>query len=174
MSFPGEGRTGLRFAVALAAFAAAAALLYREELVGPFVLPLRVLTARAVLALIHLAGMQAAQEASALFHPAGFAYEISRGCLGLIPAGFLLVGVLAYPGALPRKLLALTAAVPLLLAVNLVRLVHLYYLGVYRADLFNLAHRVVWQVVMVLAVFALWYAATGYLTGSGRPSRSAG
>jgi len=49
-------------------------------------------------------------------------------------------------------------------AVNLVRLVHLYYLGVYRADLFHLAHRVVWQVVMVLAVFALWYSATGYLT----------
>jgi exosortase/archaeosortase family protein len=167
-------RTGLRFALVLAAFAAAAALLFREEIVGPLVVPLRVLTARGALALIQLSGMEAVREASAIYHPGGFAYEMSRGCIGLVPAGFLIVGVLAYPGPLKNKVTALILAVPLLFAVNMTRLVHLFYLGVHRADLFHVAHRVVWQIVIVLAVFTLWLAATHYLESRGRPSRSPG
>ena len=92
----------------------------------------------------------------------------------MVPAGFLTVGVLAYPGPLKNKLTALIFAVPLLFAINMTRLVHLFYLGVHRADLFHAAHRVVWQVVIVLAVFTLWLAATHYLATRGRPSRSSG
>lgn len=167
-------RTSLRFALVLAAFAAAAALIFREEIVGPFVVPLRVLTARGALALIQVSGMEAMREASAIYHAGGFAYEISRGCVGLVPAGFLIVGVLAYPGPLKNKVTALIFAVPLLFAINMTRLVHLFYLGVHRADLFHAAHRVVWQVVIVLAVFTLWLIATHYLATRGRPSRSSG
>ena len=173
-------RGGLRFALTLGAFAAVVALLFRDSIVGPLVSPLRVLTARAVLLLIQQIGMDAVREGSAIYHAGGFAYEISRGCLALVPAGFLVVSVLAYPGKTGRKLAAITLGVPLLLGLNLVRLVNLFYLGVHRADLFGLAHQVVWQGVMILAVLALWLASTRHLAGtrhlaiSGRPSRSLG
>jgi exosortase/archaeosortase family protein len=165
---------GLRFVSIVATFAVAVALVFRDEVVGPIVLPLRVLTARVVLVLVHGAGLDAVREVSALYHPGGFAYEISRGCLGLVPVAFLVVGVLAYPGERHRKLWALIIGVPALFALNLVRLVHLFYLGVNRPDLFPLAHQVAWQAAIVTAVFVFWLAATGYLEISGRPSRSAG
>jgi len=157
------GRASLRFALVLALFAGAVALLFRDAIVGPLVQPLRLLTAQAVLVLIQQVGLEAFREAGAIYHPGGFAYEISRGCLGLVPVGFLVVSVLAYPGtAAARKLMTLAVGVPLVLALNLMRLAHLFYLGVYQADLFHVAHQVVWQGVMVLAVFLLWLVATGW------------
>lgn len=165
---------GPRFVGIVTTFAVAVSLLFRDEIVGPLVLPLRVLTARVVVALIHGLGIDAFREAAALYHPGGFAYEISRGCLGLVPAAFLVVGVLAYPGEGRRKRLTLIAGVPALFALNLVRLVHLFYLGVYHPDLFRPAHQVIWQALMVVAVFLLWFGATGRgVTGllRARPSR---
>ncbi len=117
-------------------------------------------------------GIDAFREVSALYGPGGFAYEISRGCLGLVPAAFLIVGVLAYPGERRRKLRALVVGVPLLFVLNLMRLVHLFYLGVYRPDLFPLAHQVVWQGAIIAAVFLFWLAATAtWRPAVGRPGR---
>lgn len=158
---------GLRFTSIVGAFTVAVVVLFRDELVGPLVLPLRVLTARAALVLIQGVGIDAFREATALYHPGGFAYEVSRGCLGLIPAAFLTVGVLAYPAERRRKLVALVVGVPVLFAINLVRLVHLFYLGVHRPDLFRPAHQLVWQALIVAAVFLLWLTATGQV-GTGR------
>ena len=160
--------TGPRFVSIVATFAVAVSVLFRDEIVGPFVLPLRLLTARAVLVLIRGVGIDAFREATALYHPGGFAYDLSRGCLGLIPAGFLIVGVLAYPSEGRRKLLALVVGVPVLFALNLVRLVHLFYLGVHDPDLFRPAHELIWQALIVVVVFLLWLGATGHFA-SGIP-----
>lgn len=165
---------GLRFVAIVATFAVAVVVVFRDEIVGPLVLPLRVLTARAVLVVIQGAGIDAFREVSALYHPGGFAYEISRGCLGLVPAAFLIVGVLAYPGERQRKVRALALGLPALFALNLLRLVHLFYLGVNHPGLFRFAHQVAWQAVIVAAVFLFWLTSTGYLEMRGRPSRSSG
>ncbi|NIR45335.1 MAG: hypothetical protein GWN99_13030 [Gemmatimonadetes bacterium] len=165
---------GLRFVSIVATFAVGVAVGFRDEFVGPLLLPLRVLTARAVLVIVQGAGIDAFRDVSALYGPGGFAYQISRGCLGLVPVAFLVVGVLAYPGERRRKLQALAVGVPALFALNLARLVHLFYLGVYRPDLFSLAHQLFWQAGIVAAVFLVWVAAIGYLETNGRPSTSAG
>jgi exosortase/archaeosortase family protein len=153
-------RLNPRLVRALAAFLALVLLVFRDEVVGTALLPLQTLTAQAVLALIHWAGLEAVREASAIYHPAGFAFEISRGCLGLVPAGFLVVSVLATSGSSRAKLVGLALGLPLLMAVNLARLLHLFYLGVRRPDLFDVAHQVVWQGVFVVTVFGLWLACT--------------
>ncbi len=150
------GRAGLRFVLALFALAVVVLIVYREEVVGPAVVPLRILTARTVLILLHGLGVEAAQEASAIYHPGGFAFEISRGCMGLVPALFLGAAIAAYPGSLIVKLAGWVGGIPLLLMLNFARLVHLFYLGVYRPELFELAHRVVWEGAIILAVITLW------------------
>jgi exosortase/archaeosortase family protein len=154
-------RLNLRLVLSLAVFVAFVLLAFRDEVMGPALVPLRTLTAQATLGLIHWAGMEAIREASAIYHPGGFAYEISRGCLGLVPVGVLAVSVLAHPGSLRPKLTGLALGVPLLVGLNLVRLVHLFYLGVRQPGLFHFAHQVVWQAVIVAAVFVLWLGWTG-------------
>jgi exosortase/archaeosortase family protein len=117
------------------------------------------------LTLIRSLGLDAVRDGTVISHSAGFAYEISRGCTGVIPALLLAVGVLAWPGAGSRKLLAALLGILLLLGLNLIRLVHLFYLGVRRPELFGIAHEVIWQAVLVLTVFALWLGFTRW-TGS--------
>ncbi|UCF20196.1 MAG: hypothetical protein JSU87_01955 [Gemmatimonadota bacterium] len=158
-----HGRLNGRFVLSLAVFAGVVPLIFRDEVMGPVLLSLRVLTARATLTLIHWIGLEAVREASAIYHPGGFAYQISRGCMGLVPAALLGVAVLAYPGELRRKLAALAVTLPLLFGLNFVRLVHLFYLGVNRPGLFHLAHTVLWQAAIVLGVFTAWLACIAWL-----------
>lgn len=157
------GRLNLRFLLALAIFAGVVPVVFRDELMGSALFTLRVLTARATLVFIHWSGMEAVREASAIFHPGGFAYQISRGCMGLVPAALLGVAVLAYPGERRRKAVALAVGIPILFALNFVRLVHLFYLGVYRPDTFHLAHTVLWQVGIILGVFLTWLGCIAWL-----------
>ncbi len=174
-------RRGLRLGLSLAALVVAVALVFRDEVLGPYLVPLRGLTAQTTLALIRLAGMDAVREASALYHSGGFAYEISRGCMGLVPVAFFVVALLAYGGRTQRGLVALAVGVPALLGLNLIRLTHLFYLGVYRPEWFHLSHEVLWQGAMVLAVLALWLASVAWvdsrrpevteLRAAGRPAR---
>ena len=176
------GRLSFRFALTLALFAGVVLLVFRDEVMGPALLPLRALTADLTMRFIHLAGMEAVREASAIRHPSGFAYEVSRGCMGLVPAAILGVSILSYPGKLRRKLTWLAAGIPVLFAINFARLTNLFYLGVQRPELFHLAHKVVWQVVIIASVFVLWLLGVIWLdSGSGtrhwlwrRPSRSLG
>lgn len=149
-------RLSARFIAALLVFILFVLLTFRDDVMGAALVSLRVLTARTILALIQSAGMEAVREASAIYHQGGFAYEISRGCMGLVPAALFGASVLAYPSAARHKLVGLAVGIPLLLALNLGRLLHLFYLGVYQPDLFHFAHQFLWQAVIVAAVVAAW------------------
>ena len=150
----------VKFVAILATFVLAALLGYRDEYLGPVLVPLRTLTAQAALTLIRGVGLDGVRQGTIISNSSGFAYEISRGCTGVIPALLLAVAVLAWPGAGSRKLIALALGIPLLLGLNLIRLVHLFYLGVRRPEFFSFAHEVVWEATIVLAVFALWLGLT--------------
>jgi exosortase/archaeosortase family protein len=145
-----------RYALVLGFAALALWLGFRDEVLGPALLLWRIDVARAVVTLIHWVGMDAAREGSVVFHPAGFAYQISKGCTGFVPAALLATAVGAYPAASRRKLAGLLLGVPLILGVNLARLVHLYYLGVYQPRWFPLAHGIVWEGIIALAVLGSW------------------
>ncbi len=73
---------------------------------------------------------------------------------------FLAVAICAYRSTWRLKAVGVALGVPLLLGLNMMRLVHLFYLGVYRPQLFHVAHAYAWQAVMVAAVFILWLAWT--------------
>jgi exosortase/archaeosortase family protein len=149
-------RADLRLLVALAALAAAVLTLFRDSVVGPAMLPLEEMTARAAAALIRLIGIEASRQANLIYQLDGFGYQISRGCVGLIPVAFLVVAICASDGDYRHKLVGVAIGIPLLIALNMARLVHLFYLGVYRPRAFHMAHKVVWQAVVIAAVFAAW------------------
>lgn len=163
---------GVRYALVLVVVAAVLWLGFRDEVLGVVLVLWRIEVAKATLTLIHWAGIEATRDASVIYHPGGFAYEISRGCTGFVPAALLATAVATYPAAGRRKLAGLLLGVPLLLGVNLARLMHLYYLGVHQPQWFEIAHRVVWEGIIVLAVLGLWLAWTMWADRAKRPYRS--
>jgi exosortase H (IPTLxxWG-CTERM-specific) len=146
----------IRFAALMIGFVGVVFLTYREDVLGSLLTPLTMLTARTTLAVLQLYGIEVAQFGTVIYHPDGFAYEIYYRCTGVLPVGFLTVSILAYPGALRRKIIGLAAGVPILVALNFTRLIHLFHIGVYNPAIYDVAHKVLWEGFIVLAVFGLW------------------
>lgn len=162
-------RLNLRFAVILLSYGGAIFFLYRDEVLGSILAPLAAGTARLVFALLDSLGVDALREGAVITHPDGFAYEISYICTGLLPVVTFLVCVLAYPAAWRTKWLGMLIAVPILWAINLLRLVSLFWIGVHFPAAFAWAHEVVWEGLLAVTFISLWL---GWMNWSGRRIKS--
>jgi exosortase/archaeosortase family protein len=150
-------RQDKRFILTAALLMGAFLLLYREEFLGRWLAPWVDLTAQITLAALHLAGIEATRAATQIQHPGGFAYEIYYRCTGILPAAGLTILVIASSGSVRRKIGCLAAGIPALLALNLIRLVHLFHLGVRGSAAFGPAHDVFWEAVSIAATLGIWW-----------------
>jgi exosortase H (IPTLxxWG-CTERM-specific) len=154
-------RSQLRFATVMGIFGAitflgVSLLTPRADVLAPVLGPLTTVTARVTLTFLQLCGMEAVQNGGTIASPHGFSYKITYGCVGLIPVASFVTAVLAYAAPFRPKLLGIVVGVPILLALNLVRLIHLYYLGVNRSALFDFFHETVWNSCLILSIIILW------------------
>ena len=145
------------FVMKLAAFMGVFLLAYRDDLIGRVLGPWVELTARMTVALLHLLGEDALRAGSQIHHPGGFAYEIYYRCTAMLPAALLAALTFASTACLRRKIIGMALGVSVLIALNLIRLVHLYHLGVHRPDLFEVSHGVVWELILIMATLGLWW-----------------
>ena len=145
------GKQKSRFAFIMAGFALALVFTYREDVLGASLSPLAHYTAQITLVLLHVSGMEAARAATLIFHADGFAYEIYYRCTGFLPVAVLFVSIFAFPAPLRSKFIGLAIGVPVLLALNLFRLVYLFYVGVYIPAAFDFAQLVVGEGLMIFA-----------------------
>ncbi len=143
-------------------------LFYRNEVLGPILAPLAAGTARLVLALLDLLGIDAVREGAIITHPDGFAYEIAYICTGFLPVATFMVCVLAYPAAWRTKWVGMLIAVPILWAINLLRLVSLFYIGVHFPAAFAWVHEVAWEGLLAATFISLWL---GWMNWSARRIR---
>lgn len=153
-------KVNFRFVAIMAIFMGIVLPIYRDEILGRILAPFSKLTAQIVVILIHWSGQEAVRIATLICHPDGFVYEISYVCTGFLPIAFLIVAILSYSADLRTKALGLAAGVFLLLVFNLMRLVHLFYLGIHKPAVFDLAHSILWHAFMILAVLGLWFGWT--------------
>jgi exosortase/archaeosortase family protein len=109
------------------------------------------------LAVLHGLGIEAARMVFQIHHPAGFAYEIYYRCTGILPVAILAICIVVFPASWRNKCIGLALGIPFLVALNLMRLVHLFYLGVHAPAAFDLAHRVIWEAVIVSATVLIWW-----------------
>ena len=100
-------------------------------------------------------GLEAHEIAGAVAGP-GFALEIVDACNGLDAALVFVAGVLALPLPWRRRLGAVAAGVPLLLALNVMRLAGLYWIGLAHPAWIEAAHLYAGQALMILASLLLW------------------
>ncbi len=152
---PASGGT---YPAGLIVFTGAVLLAYREAVLGRLLGGLTEWTAEATFQVLGWLGIDVAREATVLYQPGGFAYEIYYRCTGFLPAALLATAILVSPGDWRRKLIGLAVGVPLIGLLNLARLVHLFAIGVTRPELFDLAHGVLWEGAMMVAVVGLWQA----------------
>ena len=99
-----------------------------------------------------------------------FAVNVRTGCNGLETIYIFFAGVLAFPAPWKKKLLGLVLGFLAIQLLNVVRIVSLFYIGVYFPKHFEDSHIVIWQAIVILfgvALFLVW--ADRYA----RPSRPA-
>ena len=88
-----------------------------------------------------------------------FAVSIERGCNGIEAVIILVAAMLAFPAAWKHKLAGIGAGFIAIQALNLVRIISLFYLGQWNRVWFDWFHLYLWQALIILdalVVFLLW------------------
>lgn len=132
-----------------------------------FVVPYTVLIARASGAILRLLGESATVTGCVVSSPR-FAVTIFNGCNGLITSLIFVSGVLAFPARWPAKLIGVAGGLFAIQLINMVRIVSLFYVGIFFPALFNDAHIYIWQSVVILAGVGLWIGWAHFFADPGR------
>jgi exosortase/archaeosortase family protein len=87
-----------------------------------------------------------------------YTLNLKRGCDALQAAAFYICAVLTSPVgiALRRRIVPVIVGTALLLAINLIRLLSLYYTGVFFPEWFDFMHVEFWQSVFIFIPIVLW------------------
>jgi exosortase H (IPTLxxWG-CTERM-specific) len=89
----------------------------------------------------------------------GFAVSIEPGCNGIEASIVLIAAILAFPAPWKHKMLGLVIGLVTIQALNLVRIISLFYLGQWSQTIFEWAHLYLWQALIMLdalVVFVIW------------------
>jgi len=86
----------------------------------------------------------------------GFAISIEAGCNGIEAAIVLIAAMLAFPAPWKHRLTGIVAGLAAVQALNVVRVASLFYLGQWRAEIFEFAHLYVWQALIMFDVLIVW------------------
>jgi exosortase H (IPTLxxWG-CTERM-specific) len=86
----------------------------------------------------------------------GFAVSIEAGCNGVEATIVLVAAMLAFPAPWRNKLAGLVAGIVAVQALNVVRVISLFYLGQWNMQVFEWAHLYVWQALIMLDVLVVW------------------
>jgi len=85
-----------------------------------------------------------------------FAVTIYNGCNGLITSLIFISGVLAFPSSWTAKVVGVVGGLLAIQTINLIRIISLFYIGIFLPDLFNSSHIFIWQSIVILFGVSLW------------------
>jgi exosortase H (IPTLxxWG-CTERM-specific) len=150
-------RRSLRFLVLFSAYVSIGFALLRAPFAQPAVTGATRLVAAASAFLIRVCGGQALADGDLLSTPSAVhSIRVSNGCNGLHVGILLWAAMAAFPAPLAQKLKGLVLNSSALHAMNLVRVISLFYLQGRGGVWFDLAHLYLWEALIVLCVFAMF------------------
>jgi len=86
----------------------------------------------------------------------GVLLTIRSGCDGIQVSGTFVAAVIAFPAQWSHKLLGGAIGVAILLLVNLVRIVSLYYAAEMSSSFFGLLHETIWPIGILALSMVMW------------------
>lgn len=86
----------------------------------------------------------------------GFAISIEPGCNGVEASLILVAAMLAYPAAWRQRVAGIAVGLVAVQALNVVRLVSLFYIGQWSPRAFEWAHLYIWQALIMLDALVVW------------------
>jgi exosortase H (IPTLxxWG-CTERM-specific) len=122
-----------------------------DHLVEPFT----ALVAKASGGALRLLGQPVEMDGTVIRGPR-FAVNIRNGCNGLETLIIFVSAVLAFPAPWRSRILGLVLGSVAIQAINLVRVVALYFTGAYAPAWFDSSHTVIWQTIVILCGVLLW------------------
>lgn len=87
---------------------------------------------------------------------AQFSMSVKQGCDSMEALAIFVCGVIAFPSNMSIKLKGLLIGSLIILTLNLVRLIHLFWVGINQRDLFDLFHLEIWQGFFIILSISLW------------------
>jgi exosortase H (IPTLxxWG-CTERM-specific) len=85
-----------------------------------------------------------------------FAVEIAAGCNGVEAMILLTAAMLAFPAPWRYKFAGIAIGLIAIQALNLVRIVSLFFLGMWNETAFEWAHLYIWQALIMLDALIVW------------------
>jgi len=117
--------------------------------------PYLALIARLTGGTLRLLGYTATVDGTTVSAPE-FSVEIVRGCDAMEPMAAFIAAVLASPVPFWLKVPGILTGLTALLVINLVRIVSLFFVGLYWRSAFDTIHLDVWQAAFIVLAIAFW------------------
>ena len=86
----------------------------------------------------------------------GFAISVEAGCNGLEALIILVAAMLAFPSPWRHKVMGILVGAIAVQALNLIRVISLFYIGQWSLPVFNWMHLYTWQALIMLDVLLVW------------------
>ncbi|MDO3388102.1 exosortase H [Gilvimarinus sp. SDUM040013] len=99
----------------------------------------------------------------------GFAVQIAAGCNGIEAMILLVAAIVAFPAPWRYRLVGLVFGLVSVQALNLVRIVSLFYLGIWHKPSFEWAHLYIWQALIMLDTLLVWMLWIRYIPKTRKP-----
>ena len=100
------------------------------------------------------------------FRDSGFAVSIEAGCNGVEATIVLVAAVVAYPASWKARIVAILLGFLAIQALNIVRIISLFYLGDWDLDIFSWVHLYLWPALIMLDVLVVFIFYLRYLANS--------
>ena len=104
----------------------------------------------------------------------GFAVSIEPGCNGVEALIILFAAIFAFPAPFKNKLVGFAIGFVAIQALNLVRIISLFYLGNWNLDFFGWIHLYLWPTLIMLDVLIVFLVYLRYLSRQGIAAEPAG
>lgn len=135
--------------------------LFIIELTAPaqkyFVQPFTALLATISISLIHLFDDSVMSYGVVIYNTVNqFAVSIEAGCNGIEASIILFSAIISFPRSWKSRLFGVVIGLVSLHAVNIVRIISLFYLGQWNMTAFEWAHLYLWQALIMLDVFVVF------------------
>lgn len=97
------------------------------------------------------------------FKDTGFAVSIEAGCNGVEATIVLIAAVVAFPATWRQRLAAIGLGFLAVQAMNILRIISLFYLGDWDLDIFGWVHLYLWPTLIMLDVLVVFIVYLRYL-----------